>query len=356
VPLQGPPPDGFTAVEASLRPDDCGSCHVAQFEEWRTTVHAGAFSPGLEGQLVEMREYGEVRSCLACHAPLGEQSARVPDGSGDLVTNPFYDPELQRRGLTCGACHVRGWRRYGPPRRDGSAPASPGGAPHGGAVRTPFFEDARFCAGCHQFSQPAPNGKPLQNTHVEWEASRYVAAGIGCQTCHMPDRRHVWRGIHDSATVQGGVTIAWFRPDGADGVVGLRITNTGVGHRFPTYVTPKVRVRIELLDAAGQRIAGAAAEDVIGRDVRSTRAGWVEDRDTRLAPDSSFTVVTATPDAARRARGRVTVFPDGFYNELFTALLTRADRNDTSRALLTEALRRTDESAFVLFDETIPLP
>ncbi len=319
-------------------------------------MHAHAFSPGLEGQLVEMGNYAAVRSCLACHAPLSEQSALVPGGSGGLVENPFYDAELQRRGLTCAGCHLRGWRRHGPPRRDGSVDVSPPGSPHAGAVRTPYFEDSRFCAGCHQFTHPAANGKPLQNTHVEWEASRYPEAGVGCQTCHMPDRRHLWRGIHDSAMVRDGLTIAWLRPGRAGEDAGLRITNTGVGHRFPTYVTPRVQVRVELLDGAGERIAGAAVEDVIGRDVRSTPAGWVEDRDTRLAPDSGMTVVTPVPEEARRARGRITVFPDGFYTGLFTALLARPDRSDTSRALLTEALRRTEGSAFVIFDETIALP
>lgn len=355
IPLQGTPPDRFSLIEVSLSPSDCGRCHIPQYEDWQTTLHAAAYSPGLSGQLVdhEARNYAFVRSCLACHAPLGEQSAWVPDAGGRLVRNPSFDAALQQKGLVCAACHLRGWQRYGPPRRDGSLDPAPPGTAHAGAIRSSYFEDPRFCGSCHQFAQPAPNGKSLQNTLVEWQQSRYAREGIVCQTCHMPDRRHLWRGIHDSAMVDSGVTIRWIEP--TRGEIALRVTNTATGHRFPTYVTPKVQVVVELLDTARVPLAGAVSEGVIGRAVVSTSSGWVEQWDTRLPPDSSMAVSVPRQPAARFARGQVHVFPDGFYNTMFAGMLARS-LSDTARVLITEAHRRTVESSYLLFDSTIALP
>jgi hypothetical protein len=358
VPLQGQAPEDFSSLEASLQPATCGTCHAQQYADWQTTIHAGAFSPGLSGQLVNWEDYDypTVRTCLTCHAPLSEQSAQVPDTTGALVPNPVFDLALQQSGLVCAACHMRGWRPYGPPRRDGSLGASPVSSPHDGVTRTTYFEDSRFCAGCHQFEAPAPNGKSLQNTYEEWKASRYAAEGVGCQGCHMPDRRHLWRGVHDSLMVSSGVTIEWVtdvaRPD--ESVV-LRVTNSGTGHRFPTYVTPEVIVRIELLDADRRVIDGTAVEAAIRRVVESRSGAWVELSDTRLAPDSSLTLAARTEGPrARFARGTVVVYPDVFYQKEFAGMLARA-LSDTSGALISEAYRRASESPFTIFDDTVQI-
>ncbi|MGH7362464.1 MAG: multiheme c-type cytochrome, partial [Candidatus Methylomirabilales bacterium] len=39
VPLQGPPPSGFSPLEASLAPDACGACHAPQYADWKTSLH-----------------------------------------------------------------------------------------------------------------------------------------------------------------------------------------------------------------------------------------------------------------------------------------------------------------------------
>jgi hypothetical protein len=353
VPPMGPVPDHFTRLDASLRPSDCGTCHPDQFADWRTTVHSEAYSPGLAGQAVnwEADSYGTVSSCLACHAPLSEQSARLP-AAGSWVENPSYDENLRNAGVACAACHVRAWARYGPPRRDGSVDPSPPGSPHGGVTRTEYFEDSRFCSGCHQFGPggAAPNGKPLENTYVEWRSSRWAAEGVSCQDCHMPDRRHAWRGIHDPDMVRSGVTIEWLI---VDGEAGLRITNTGTGHAFPTYATPEVVVRLELLDEAGSPLEGSTLEHVIARRI-AFEGGWVELSDTRLLPDSSVVVAVRVPPEAAEARGRVVVHPDAFYRGVFEELLG-GFITDTSRALLAEAKRRAESSPFSIFEETVAL-
>jgi hypothetical protein len=220
-------------------------------------------------------------------------------------------------------------------------------------TRTEFFEDSRFCSGCHQFEPggAAPNGKLLENTYAEWENSRYAADGIVCQTCHMPDRRHLWRGIHDPDMVRSGVTIEWTI---SDAEAGLRVTNTGTGHRFPTYATPEVLVSVQLLDADRQSIDGAFTEHAIARRIGYQGGAWVELSDTRLLPDSGVAVTVPVPSEARHVRASITVRPDAFYREMFESLLTGM-LSDTSRVLLSEAGRRAESSPFRIFDEAVPL-
>ena len=233
---------------------------------------------------------------------------------------------------------------------------SPEGAPHGGVSRTEFFEDSRFCAGCHQFGQggAAPNGKPLENTYVEWADSRYADDGVSCQSCHMPDRKHLWRGIHDPGMVRSGITIEWLTEPSAAGDAGLRITNTGTGHQFPTYATPLVLVRVLLLDENRDAIDGTIVQHEIARRIAYQGGAWVELSDTRLAPDSAVVVSIPVAERARHARAEIVVQPDAFYREVFETLLAGM-LSDTSTALLSEARRRADSSPYILFDETVPL-
>ena len=62
----------------------------------------------------------------------------------------------------------------------------------------PQFNEAVFCAGCHEHNQQAllpeqsldalkwPTGLPIQSTFSEWENGPYNREGTPCQFCHMP--------------------------------------------------------------------------------------------------------------------------------------------------------------------------
>jgi len=206
---QGKAPAYFSALEASLEPGSCAACHRAQFDDWRQSLHSRAMGPGIMGQLVNMAPHAtdEHQDCLRCHAPLQEQAAglagalaQAKGGVDTSARGPDSARALHEQGLVCAACHMRGYQRYGPPRRDGSTPDRAGTLPHNGWISSAAFEDSRFCAACHQFETGdyALNGKLLENTYQEWQASRYAREGKPCQSCHMPERRHLWRGIHDS--------------------------------------------------------------------------------------------------------------------------------------------------------------
>ncbi len=166
VPPQGPPPRGWSPLEGSLAPQDCGACHPVQYEQWRTSLHAGAYSPGFSGQLIEgsLAVPAEVRQCQTCHAPLAEQQPYdAKEGR-----NAGHEPALREQGIVCAACHVRAHQHLGPSRRP-ELPPTQSALPHGGFEARPEFTESRFCAECHQFfDDPGVNGKPIHNTYAEW--------------------------------------------------------------------------------------------------------------------------------------------------------------------------------------------
>lgn len=366
IPLQGTPPKTFSDMEASLDPASCGICHQTQYDDWKTTIHSRSVGPGLLGQTPSFlsEEPDTAVMCYTCHAPLSEQQEVVRlTPSSDLSKNSKFDAALQSQGLSCAACHVRNYKRYGPPRRDGSGGAaiSADEAPHGGAALNPAFEKAEFCMGCHQFEEGdrSVNGKFIENTYNEWKAGPYSKQGVACQQCHMPDRRHIWRGIHDAEMVRSGVTIALNTSSPAYEVGGkleatLTITNSGVGHFFPTYVTPQVFLRIELIDSNGSPVPESAKEEVIGRGLSLDLEE--ELYDTRIPPKQthSFRYSHVVGAKGLRLRAVVTVHPDDFYRKFYEAKLEE-ELLPQERTLLTEALKHSQQSVYTLYTKEIPV-
>ena len=362
---RGRPPANFTATDVSLDPGTCGTCHVAQFEAWRGSLHAAAMGPGILGQIVEMDAGArdEHQECIRCHAPLAEQAdslaAALASGREVADAPPGRARPLHQHGMTCAACHVRGYEWYGPPRRDGSSPGDRADFPHGGWTASLAFEDSRFCAGCHQFQpdQYALNGKLIENTYEEWKASRYAREGKTCQTCHMPDRRHLWRGIHDPETTRAGITIDVVKPTTDSGriLAALSIRNSGTGHRFPTYVTPRVIVEGVQETAQGKILPGTLQEMFIERRVKPDLTAEISD--TRLAPEQTvtFDYRAALAPGARTLVLRVRVEPDAFYTGLYRDLLTSGSARK-GRGLIRKALENSIASRYTLFESRHPVP
>lgn len=390
IPPQGRPPAHFSPMEASLDAEGCAVCHRSQYEDWSSSLHSKSMGPGVRGQTMELihDDPKTALRCYGCHAPLTEQQEKSvdtgsrpslfkrhrtflasppgvpPDEVGaalKLRRNHAFSASLQQKGLACAGCHVRGHQRFGPPKRDGSienaAPAAQ--LPHGGAIRTAAFERAEFCKGCHQFEPDgyALNGKLLENTYNEWKEGPYAQDGKTCQSCHMPERRHLWRGIHDPEMVKHSVSVR-LALDKARYQVGeqvraeITLANTGVGHDFPTYVTPKIVVRWELVDADGKRVNESMQEERIGREV--TLDLTQELFDTRIAPGKSHAVRYArTIDrTGLTLRASVVVVPDDFYIQFFEAVLPKAKTHE-AKTLLEQAIREGRARSFPLFTQNV---
>ena len=374
IPFQGQAPGNFSALEASLKPEACGTCHKQQYADWKESLHSRAMGPGPWGQIVDMvgNSPDEAVQCATCHAPLSEQLpvlAKTASG-GDTIyeANPYLDRELQLKGITCAACHVRQHQRVGPPKPDGpNAINYPPEMPnHGGAKRTPYFERAEFCKDCHQFdpeNRLLVNGKPLQDTYREWQTSMWAKDGVACQDCHMSNRRHLWKGIHDKEWVRGGVQfraqLQQPKPRTAKAVtVAVEIVNSAVGHKFPTYSTPKVFVRAALLDARNKPLPKTQQERIIGWDARFEDGEWKEFFDTRIAPGKTFAenFHWDLPRNAAKVRVWIEVHPDHFYHaHFYPAHLKRQDLSATGRKLIEKAIEESGKSPYTLFEEILPL-
>lgn len=356
---QGPPPESYSPLEASLSAADCGVCHPRQYEDWQTSLHSRAMGPGVVGQTVDMRKHdpASARMCWRCHAPLAEQQPLLQQPvDGRWVANPTFDAGLQHQGLTCAACHVRAHRRFGPlARTESESPA------HAGFSAQTAFGKSAFCAHCHQFPADGPtlNGKLMENTYNEWLASDYARQGVQCQDCHMPDRRHLWRGIHDPAMVKKAVTIT---VSGAQNplevgdmlTATIRVLNSGTGHYFPTYVTPKVFVRAQLLDAGGEAVSGSLREAIIGRETTPDLSREIYD--TRIAPGDFVDITYAhpLPRPGLQLWIEVRVEPDHFYERFYRGLL-QSGTPQAGRAAIEQALAHAQRSPFVIFERTLPL-
>ncbi len=358
LPAQGAAPPDFSPQEAALDPASCGGCHPEQLRDWRGALHAGAMRPGVLGQLMNMQAQDREghQSCIRCHAPLAEQAESLVAA----IASPDEKTAagLHQQGVVCAACHVRGGQRFGPARRDGSAPRPGDQLPHGGWVADAAFGDSRFCAACHQFDAGgfALNGKMLENTYEEWKASRYAGEGKPCQSCHMPERRHLWRGIHDPEMVRSGITIELMAPHvDADAVsAALTLRNTGTGHHFPSYVTPRVIVEMVQQDAAGRELAGSRREYVIARQVPLDLSREIADTRVPAGARAALDYRAAREAHATTLVYRVQVEPDAFYTGLYRSLV--ADGAGRGEALIRQALADSLASRYVLFEERRALP
>lgn len=172
----------------------------------------------------------------------------------------------------------------------------------------------------------------------------------------MPDRRHLWRGIHDAEMVRSGLAITvqtGAARVGEPAAVTLHVRSVRVGHRFPTYVTPLVVLRGELLDPTGAVVPESRRERLIGREVTLDLAREIAD--TRLRPEERASLVyrPRLDRAGLRARLSVVVYPDAFYTRFFETLLQQGAGRGEAR--IREALEATRRSPFTVFVREVPL-
>ena len=304
-----------------------------------------------------------LESCQRCHAPLAEQLPLIRDahwgkaesGKRKYARNPFYDPALRDEGINCASCHVRKHKRHGPGQPPGSKLLSLPKYPH---QKLGIYERSDFCLGCHQL-QPrlAVNGQPLLNTYREWLEGPYMRRGVQCQHCHMSNREHQWKGVHDPETFRQGMTVEAMAVR-KDGVVTARarIQNSGAGHFLPTTPTPAAWLIIQLVDDSGAPIAGTRKKKRIGRHLEFRGGKFVEIEDTRIPPGERLELAAGYKGVADAAAVKVVVkvAPDDYYEGFYERRL-KSKLPANERRLFQEALRRGRASHYVAFEKTYPI-
>lgn len=343
----------------ALLPKTCGACHRSQLRDWSGSLHSKSMGPGLLFQLNPQGDPETATACYFCHAPLSIQSEILfkdsPSSWGEFVENKDFNGPLKATGVSCGVCHARGVGISGPTSPKLKGLASGVKADHA-STQEGFFEKAEFCAACHQLKDGFRiNGKLLVNTYAEWKESAFGEAGITCQKCHMPDRRHLFRGIHDPAMARSGIKVEVTVVKGSDGAAArLTITNTGAGHKYPTYTTPLIIVKGYLVDAKGAVLKNTSREAYIGRKIALDLSE--EFFDTRIAPLGSFTFDYPLKDSgvAKKLVFKATVYPDEFYNRFYKYYLGQ-ESTGRERRELEAAYKNSSTSAYELFRKEIPL-
>jgi hypothetical protein len=278
------------------------------------------------------------RTCLECHTPRAEQHALWASTESAALG--------RLQGVDCAACHLRQHQRFGANAREAT--------PHGKVKALPLFQQSAFCAPCHQFDDEGVslNGKPLENTYQEWLASRHAQEGRSCQSCHMTDGGHHFKGIHDPQMTRQGLKLEVRRT-----VAGIeaRVWNAGAGHALPTYPTPRIRLLLKWSEKEGN--PRRHREHVIQRRLDwNPIDGWRELADTRLLPDESAELMQPL---ARSSQATLTVIvePDADYHErVYPELLATIGESlsDRDRALLEAAWRQSGQSGYVLYRSHCP--
>ncbi len=249
VPLQKIP-EGLASLSAS----QCGVCHKAHYEEWKTSTHANAWVD--EQFQAELKKETSPYLCINCHIPLQNQQEFMVDGlrGGDVYKpvqrkNHFWDQELQQEGITCAACHVRNDAIVGPT----GAPD----APHK-TVKDPDFLSESLCISCHNaVAVVTPVLACSFETGDEWKAGPYPGKK-NCISCHMEEterslvegyplkkshfHRFTGSGIpkHDTLSVQMLKSLEFDLESvsrvkaGESKVFRLKVKNAHAGHRVPT--------------------------------------------------------------------------------------------------------------------------
>lgn len=357
IPPQGTPNEQHHLLAQGLQATDCKGCHVRQYEEWSSSLHSQATGAGVLGQYPHFNAAGKAE-CNVCHAPMFEQWQEVRNEK-QWVANPFFSKPLFEEGITCAACHLREHQRHGPPLKPGKESLSQ--ALHGEPIRTAFFQSSEFCKGCHQHHANTLKigGKTIENTYNEWLQSPAYEQGQTCQSCHMPQGKHLWKGIHDKEMTASGVTISeTFSTQtpkiGENFKATLTLKNTASGHRFPTYTTPGIFLKAAFLDEAGQVLPGFYEEAIIQRRLDMSTRPWTEEFDTRLAPNDSLTLIfeRKIPAAAKKFMLWVWVEPDHFYEGFYRNLLNSSPRHQ-GREMLEKALQTTLDRQYSLFAKTL---
>lgn len=351
IPAQGKAPDHWSDLEKDIQPEACGTCHQQQYKDWKQSLHHKGMGPTVLGQLLDMELDAPLLAitCQRCHAPLEEQIPYLEKG----VKNPLFVKGFREKGLTCTACHVRNHVRHGPPAR---RPGTEKTGPHNGFVVREEYQSPAFCASCHDFEGAGTmHGKLIQETAQEWRRTDFAAQGKTCQSCHMPDRRHLWKGIHDSAMVNSAVSIqVEFDPDSSRDSLkaSLSLTNVGAGHRLPTYIEPQIMLFIDQLDSLGNLIPGTRREGIIARKV--TEEMDQEIFDTRLMPGETYTLkysISKSPKAAT-LMASVEVWPDEAYRLYFIKMLATPAYRPTMPVVLEsmeKAIKLDTDSRYLLW-------
>lgn len=269
--------------------------------EWRHSAHARAATSAL---YVRMREDAQSPLCDRCHAPLLALAERDP---------------VAAEGVTCDVCHTVSADTLRPAVQ-GPLPLHPEDSRRYGPLCdtkphyfhsmgcSPLHRESVLCATCHDWTKSLPGGVQLAilPQYQEWLRTQTAAAGVECQSCHMPSTRaEVAIGSAERSSVRShgfdpealrGKALratAVLRSEGSRATLAIVVENLGAGHAVPSGLPERrIVVGVEVLNEQGQVTAqqehslGRLWVDADGNEAPFYRA-VAEHSDTRIAAGAS---------------------------------------------------------------------
>lgn len=367
IPIQMNPSLEITDRGFNLDPKNCSSCHSKQFTLWQLSFHAKSIGNGLLWQK-EVLSTKEFNNCLNCHSPVPETKAILSETFQTKETltsqNKHFPEGITNPSIQCVSCHIRNQIWYGPPSRENKSNErmhSSTNLPHNGFELKSEFESSEFCKSCHESpdSGITLNGKHLMEVYKEWQESSFAKEGVQCQNCHMPNREHSWKGIHDPEFVRSSIKPFWYIKSIQSNQIQIHaeLKSIAVGHMFPTYLIPKLYLRFYTVDPNGKR--RFVEESIVGRLVNTNLSE--EYYDTRIPPGGSHKVnfqLTITPSKIKRMDWVIEVDPDEHYVRSFEeSFNTKANSlSEKSKLMLKHSLSEKKESRYILFTLSLPMP
>lgn len=214
---QGKAPIDSSRVGVSNSAEQCKSCHVAEYAEWRSSRHSMSWTNDFFQ--FDYRK-NKKQWCRNCHIPL---KAQQEDSAVAL--------RLRKEGVNCITCHVRGDVFLAKVKRPKS--------PHN-TQASPSFGDDSFCEGCHQFNFPvfgrhkellSYTNEPMQDTVSQFRKGPFAKTHT-CRDCHAnTPGKHGYAGSHDLGMLQQALS---FRACRSGSLLKTTLTNRGAGHNVPT--------------------------------------------------------------------------------------------------------------------------
>jgi len=253
------------AGESGPKAKECGACHVEQYREWQTSVHAKSAA---SATFLEAAGNPPEQECLPCHSPLGMRD-------NQMVSRTFNQDE----GITCVSCHLIDGKMHGP--HGSTALASP----HPIQEDRAAFAGPALCAGCHG------------ETFAQWQKAAAQRQTPTCQECHLaavqrtatqgtnlfsnmlvafekkvPTRSHDVN-LEHMAPVPGGVSLTIApHAQGADTIVLEATVRNSLPHNLPTgtYGDKELRL-VPVAEKGGRRLTERSV--VIGNGSHALAAG-----------------------------------------------------------------------------------
>jgi hypothetical protein len=271
---------------ADLRPitslpswEACGKCHQAVYEEWRTTLHAGAWLDPIYRMSAGNPPKMECRGCHSMEPILAREI------SVEYSYRPIFRDYNHDDGVGCAACHLRADGTVAARRTVPDAPCRP--------VRDDRITTPEYCGACHN---------PSHDAYFEWKTSAYARAGVTCNDCHSHPVLRDGKRVGFSHDFPGGNSPSQVRKairtetkiEGREVV--MTVENL-TGHKFPGEVPSRIfLIEILPIDADGNEMSS------IDLGIKRPFKTQVGVPDNRLTPDERRTMREKLPDGAVAAR------------------------------------------------------